>query len=59
MWGDRVSTKTVYRRKLITVDPETERIMLELRKRGYSISALIRYLIKQYYDQLVKENKQS
>jgi len=51
------SVKPVYKRKLITIDEETERIMTELKKRGHSISALIRYLLKQYYDELMKENK--
>jgi predicted CopG family antitoxin len=53
-----VSVKPVYKRKLITIDEETERIMRELKNRGHSISALIRYLIKQYYEtHVVKESK--
>ncbi len=51
------SAKTVHKIRVIVLDDETEQIIRELKRRGHSISALFRYLLKQYYDQLVKENK--
>ncbi len=51
------STKTDHKIKVIVLDDETYQIVRELKRRGHSISALFRYLIKQYYDELVKEKK--
>ncbi len=43
--------------KVINVDEETEKIIKELHERGYNISALMRKLIKEFYEREVKKHE--
>jgi predicted CopG family antitoxin len=44
-----------YKHMIITLDENTYQIVKELKRRGHSISALIRYLLQEYYNQLVNK----
>jgi mannose/fructose/N-acetylgalactosamine-specific phosphotransferase system component IIB len=39
--------------KAISLDPETSEILKRLRERGYNVSALIRKLVKEFYEREV------
>jgi len=46
-----VNRRRVY--KAISIDEETAKIIDELRDRGYNVSALIRRLVKEFYEREV------
>ncbi len=41
--------------KAINVDEETAKILDELRDRGYNISALVRRLVREFYEKELKK----
>jgi mannose/fructose/N-acetylgalactosamine-specific phosphotransferase system component IIB len=52
-WGGKVSRRRIS--KAISLDQETLEILKKLRERGYNVSALIRKLIKEFYEREVEK----